>query len=88
MKANSVDIMLGMRLRAWLPALLLLEVGAAFIAIAAMGERTAYSPGQGDRIVRIVLDNPGPVESFLFYFLAVHILVFLFYTAAKLFARP
>lgn len=80
--------MLGMRLRAWLPALIVLEVGAAFIAIAAMGERTAHSPGQGNRIARMLLDSPGPVESFLFYFVLAHVLIFLFYTAARLFANP
>lgn len=85
---NTVDIMLGLRLRAWLPALVILEVGAAFIALAAMGERTAPSWGSGDRITRMVLDSPGPVETFLFYFVLAHILIFLFYRAAKLFATP
>lgn len=80
--------MLGLRLRAWLPALILLEIGAAVIAIAAMGERTGFSPGQGDRITRLVLENPGPVETFLFYFVLAHILIFLFYAAARFFAKP
>lgn len=80
--------MLGMRFRAWLPALVILEVGAVFIALAAMGERTAQSWGKGDRITRMVLESPGPVETFLFYFVLSHVLIFLFYTIAKYFATP
>ncbi len=80
--------MLGMRLRAWLPALVILEVGAAFIALAAMGERTAPSWGQGDRITRMVLESPGPLEMFLFYFVLSHILIFLVYKATQIFATP
>jgi len=84
---NTVENMLGLRFRAWLPAFIILEVGAAFIALAAMGELSG-SMGGGNRIARMALDSPGPIESFLFYFVLAHVLIFLFYMAAKLYAQP
>jgi len=84
---NTVESMLGLRFRAWLPALVILEVGGAFIALAAMGEITS-SAGGGNRIARMALESPGPLESFLFYFVLSHVLIFLFYMAAKYYAQP
>ena len=66
------------RLRAWVPAFVILEVGSAIISLSAMGKRSANTPGEGNKIARMLLDDPTDLESFVFYFVTAHVLIFFF----------
>jgi len=63
------------RLKAWIPAFVILEVGATIISLSAMGKRSANTPGEGNKIARLVLNNPSDLESFIFYFVLAHVLI-------------
>jgi len=63
------------RLKAWIPAIVILELGAVCISVSAMGKRSANTPGEGNKIARMVLNNPSELESFLFYFVTAHLLI-------------
>lgn len=70
-----------------MPAIVILELGAALTSIAAMGKRSANTPGEGNKIARLVLNNPGDLESFLFYFVLAHLLVGIFLFAGWVAAK-
>ena len=63
------------RLKVWIPAFVILEVGATIISLSAMGKRSANTPGEGNKIARLVLNNPSDLESFIFYFVLAHVLI-------------
>ena len=63
------------RLQAWIPAIVIMELGAVLMSVSAMGKRSANTPGEGNKIARLVLNNPSDLESFLFYFVLAHLLV-------------
>ena len=75
------------RLRAWMPAIVILELGSAIISLSAMGKRSANSPGEGNKIARLVLDNPTDLESFLFYFVMAHVVIGIFLFAGWVAAK-
>jgi hypothetical protein len=66
------------KLRAWIPAFAILEIGAAIMSLAYMGKRSANTTGEGNKIARLVLDHPTDLESFLFYFILAHALIGIF----------
>ena len=63
------------RLKAWIPAISILEIGATIMSLSAMGKRSANTPGEGNKIARLVLNNPCDLESFIFYFVMTHLLI-------------
>jgi hypothetical protein len=63
------------KLRAWIPAFVILEIGATVMSLAYMGKRSANTPGEGNKIARMVLDDPTDLESFVFYFILAHVLI-------------
>jgi len=75
---KEVDTVNWKRLRAWVPAIVVLEVSSVIISLSAMGKRSANSPSEGNKIARMVLDNPTDFESFFFYFVLAHVLIFFF----------
>ena len=62
-------------LRAWLTVIIILEVGVTLMAFSAMGKRRATTPGEGNKIARLVMDTPSTLESFIFYFVLGHLLI-------------
>jgi hypothetical protein len=40
-----------------------------------MGKRSVNIPGEGNKIARLVLNNPGDLESFVFYFVLAHVII-------------
>ncbi len=63
------------RLKTWVPAITILELGSVLMSVAAMGKRSANTPGEGNKIARLVLGNPSDLESFIFYFVLAHLLI-------------
>ena len=63
------------RLKAWIPAFVILEAGATIMSLSAMGKRGANTPGESNKIARLVLNNPSDLESFIFYFVMAHVLI-------------
>jgi hypothetical protein len=75
------------RLKAWIPAISILEIGATIMSFSAMGKRSANTPGEGNKIARLVLDNPSDLESFVFYFVLAHVLIGIFLFAGWVAAK-
>ena len=60
--------------RSWLLVFGVLEGGAVLMSFSAM-RGSLRIPNASNRIARLVLDDPNGLESFVFYFIAAHILI-------------
>ena len=83
----EADVVNWKKFRAWVPAIVTLELGSAIISLSAMGKRSANTPGEGNKIARLLLDDPTDLESFVFYFVSAHVLILFFLFLAWLSAK-